>query len=461
MRTSIRTSFSVLALAVAGALSAPARAADLIEIYDMARASDPQLQAAESRKMAQGEGIVQARAALLPNISGTASLTDSENDSTFIDAIPQPDGSVRFGPAAGEGDTRTRSYRVTLSQSIYDHSDYTRLRASRALSSQSDADYEAALDALFTRVATAYFGALTATTNLSAAEAEEKAVKRQLEQAEQRFEVGLTAITDVHEARARYDSARAAVILTKNQLDDAYEALAELTGQSVESVKSLNDEIPLAAPEPAEADPWVDVALKESPTLAARRYALDAAQNDVATAKAGHLPTLSANVTYTDNSTWGDRVSDGFGFPADQTFEDTSIGLTLTVPIFEGLATSSRVRQSIHNRDAAGDLFEQDRRAVVRSTRNAFRAVIAGMSEVEARKQALVSAQSALEATQAGFEVGTRTIVDVLLSQQQLYAAQREHARARHEFILSGLRLKQSAGVIDVADMQQVNSLLK
>lgn len=147
-------------------------------------------------------------------------------------------------------------------------------------------------------------------------------------------------------------------------------------------------------------------------------------------------------------------------FPADGTTDGSSLSLVLDVPVFAGFATQSAVRQSVHNRDAAGEQLEQERRAVVRAVRSAFRAVAAGMSEVEARKQALVSARSALEATQAGFEVGTRTIVDVLLSQQQLFAAQREYARARHSFILAGLRLKQSAGVIDVADIERVNGLL-
>ena len=455
-----RLALSTLALALGAALAGPAAAADLMEVYELARANDPVIGAIDAQRLAIGENVVQARALLLPNINGTASFTDSDNESTFIDSIPSSDGSVTFGPGSGEGDTSNRTYRVTLLQSIFNFANYTRLASTKALKSRAEADYEAALDNLFTRVATAYFGILTARSNLEAAEAETKAVGRQLEQADQRFEVGLTAITDVHEARARADNARANQILAENQLNSAYELLFELTGQRIENVEPLDETIPLEAPEPADLDEWVRVANEESPVLASRRFALESSEHDIRTAKAGHLPRLDGSIIYTDNSVWGTRSSNDFSFPADQTFEDTSIGVVLTVPIFEGFATQSRVRQSVYNRDINADLLETDRRAVERTTRNAYRAVIAGISEVEARKQALVSAQSALEATEAGFEVGTRTIVDVLLSQQQLFVAQREYNRARHVYVVAGLILKQTAGVIDVADIQQVNSLL-
>lgn len=451
----------ILTVVLSACLAGPAAAADLAQIYDMARASDPQLAAAESAMFAAGEGVVQARAALLPNLSGTAQLGDSNSDSSQVSAQPAPGGGVTFGRGLSSGDSTTRTYRLVLSQSIYNHSSYTRLRGARAGQSRASANYDAALDGLIVRVATAYFGALTATTNLEAAQAEEKAVKRQLEQAEQRFEVGLSAITDVHEARARYDAARAAAILAQNQLDDAYEALTELTGKPVDEVKPLAEEIKLANPEPNKLDDWVATAQAESPTLAIRRFELEQAGHDVETAKAAHLPTLSAGYDWTDQTSWGSRNSNGIEFPADSDFRDHGWGLTLNVPIFEGFATQSAVRQRTHNRDAAADTLEQEERAVVRSTRNAFRSVVAGISEVEARKQAQVSAQSALDATQAGFEVGTRTIVDVLISQQVLFQAQRDYARARHDYLLNTLRLKQAAGTITVADLQLVNALLR
>jgi outer membrane protein len=241
-------------------------------------------------------------------------------------------------------------------------------------------------------------------------------------------------------------------------LDDAHEALAEITGERSESVLALRLNIPLTGPEPGELTEWEDVALRASPALAARRFALEATEKDIGTARSGHLPTLGG---YLSRS--GLRYMDGYDRTDpdfDRTSAGTTVGLQLNVPIFAGFATQSRVRQAIHLRDAAEETLEGERRGLLRQTRNDFRAVVAGISEVEARRQALISAQSALEATQAGFEVGTRTIVDVLLSQQLLFQAQRDYSNARHQFILNGLRLKQTAGVIDVADIQSVNALL-
>lgn len=452
---------SLALIAALAAVSTCAQAADLAEIYEMARASDPQLAAAESAMLAAGEGVVQARAALLPSLAGTATLGDSNSSSSRLTSIPQDDGSLVFGRAEGSGDTTSRTYNLTLRQSLYNHSNYTRLRGARAGAERGTASYDAALDNLIVRVSEAYFGALTANTNLEAAQAEEKAVKRQLEQAQQRYEVGLSAITDVHEAQARYDASRAATILSQNQLDDAYEALAELTGKPVGEVRPLVSDIKLSRPDPDTLETWVQTAEAESPALAIRRYELEQAEQAIATAKAAHLPTLSADYSWSDQTTWGRSQSNAFSFPADSSSRDHGFGITLNVPIFEGLATQSRVRQESYNRDAAADQYETEKRSVVRSTRNAFRAVVAGISEVEARRQAQVSAQSALDATQAGFEVGTRTIVDVLQSQQVLFQAQRDYARARHDYLLNSLRLKQAAGTISVADLQSVNALLK
>lgn len=450
-----------LALLIGLSSLGTADATNLLEVYEMARASDPRVAAAEAAVLAAGEGVVQARASLLPRISAQASLSDSNSDSSSITTIPRPGGGVTFGLAEGSGESTSRSYRVDLQQSVYNHANYTRLRGARAGAARAQANLDAVLDALIVRVAEAYFGVLTAKTNLEAAEAEQKAVQRQLEQAEQRFEVGLSAITDVHEARARNDGARAAVILASNQLDDAYEALAELTGRPITQVAGLVEQIELSPPEPNRIEDWVATAERENPALAIRRFELEQAEQAVETAKASHLPTLTAGYGWLKNATWGERVANDVSFPADSSFRDRGYSLTLNIPIFEGLATQSRVRQENHNRDVASYTLEQELRTVLRSTRSAFRSVIAGISEVEARRQALVSAQSALDATQAGFEVGTRTIVDVLLSQQVLFQAQRDYARARHDYILNSLRLKQAAGTLSVADLQATNALLR
>ncbi|MBB5014822.1 TolC family outer membrane protein [Rehaibacterium terrae] len=443
-----------------GTVAGTAGAADLMQAYDLARQSDPQLAAAESQMLSQREGVNISRASLLPQIDGEASLSDFEGDSSGISARPNPDGTVGFGPSSGSSDDRTRSYTLTLRQSIYNHGNYTGLRASRARADRAAADYEAANHALMVRVAEAYFNVLTAIETLASARAEERAVKRQLDQAEKRLEVGLSPITDVHEARARHDSARAAAISAETALDDAREALAEITGRALYGLKGLGPDFRPTAPTPEDAEAWVKLALGQNPALRSRLLALQAADHDIGTARAGHLPTLSASVRRFDTATWGETTSNTVTFPSTSARDNTTVGLTLTVPLFAGGATQARVRQAIHSRDAIADQYEQEQRAVIRQTRNAYRSLLAGLSEIDARQQALVSARSALEATEAGFEVGTRTIVDVLISQQQLYQAQREYARARHGFLVNGLRLKQAAGNIEIGDVQSVNRLL-
>lgn len=433
------------------AVTASANAADLMDVYEAARASDPQLAIAEANARGSDAGVGVARAALLPQISASYGKDRSWQE---FSQLGQDPGAPPL--AITESSGRSSTIGASLQQSIYDHSDYMRLRAAKASRSKGELDRDAAVDQLIVRVSEAYFNVLTAQTNLASAEAQEKAVGRQLEQAEQRFEVGLSAITEVHEARAQFDSARAAVIQAQNGLDDTFEALAEITGAPIDAVKPLQDEIPLEKPTDGGLEDWVNSAMEMSPAIKAQQQQLESATYNAKAAWSGHLPTLGLSGRYTDVSTEGELS------PFDRVDPlSKSLNLTLSVPLYAGGGTQAGYRQAVANRDAAAEGLEQTRRAVTRQTRSAYRSVVAGISSVEARKQALVSARSALEATQAGFEVGTRTIVDVLLSQQQLFNQEREYARARHDFILSQLRLKQSTGTIDVSDLQAVNALLK
>ena len=326
------------------------------------------------------------------------------------------------------------------------------------------ADYDAAADSLIVRVADAYFNVLTAIETLASSRAEERSVKRQLDQADKRLEVGLAPITDVHEARARYDIARANAILQATALDDAYEALAEITGERLSNLKGLSADFRPENADTRSSGDWVAIALESNPTLRARAEALAAAEKDVATARSGHFPTLAASASYGDDARWGDST-DRTDIPNSlSTFGNSgtgpTYGLTLSVPLFSGFATQSKVRQALYQRDIAADQLEQQKRLVTRTTRGAYRNLIAGQAEVEARRLAVVSAQSAYEAGEAGLEVGTRTIVDVLIAQQQLFSAQREYARARHAYLVNLLRLKQSAGIIEASDLADVNRWL-
>lgn len=432
--------------------------ADLVEAYNLARESDPQLSAAENRLRAESENIVQSRASLLPQVSGAGNFSESDRDSTSSRLVslnpPIPDVSI------SNAETFSRNWSLSLSQSLYDHSNYTRLKASRTRASRAEADFMAARNDLMVRVADAYFLVLTTIETLASSRAEERSVKRQLEQADMRLEVGLSPITDVHEARARYDSARANAIAAQNNYEDALEALAEVTGRPMSELRGLSPEFRPELPEIEDAEAWVGLALENNPVLQARLLDLQAANYDIATARAGHYPTLSATANYSDDFSSTDIRTQGLKFPTSNDGDGYTIGVRLDVPIFAGFATQSRVRQAASLRDVSEDAAEQERRAVTRQTRNAFRALIAGIAEVEARRLAVVSATSALEATEAGFEVGTRTIVDVLISQQQLFSAQREYALARNQFMVNSLRLKQSAGTIAADDVIAVNRQL-
>ncbi|HVJ62778.1 MAG TPA: TolC family outer membrane protein [Tahibacter sp.] len=438
-----------------------ASAEDLLQVFEQARQNDPTLAIAKDSNLSVGENVDIATAALLPQISGSYSFTDSHGSSTSQQPVQDDNGNLVLLPYTSSSSTRGVSWGGRLDQSILDFSRWTARKAAKELARRSDSQYVQAEQDLTIRVSTAYFNVLTAEDSLTFSQAEEKALERQLDQAQQRFEVGLSAITDVNEAKAQYDSARAATINAQNALDDSREALREITGKEPGTLLRLREKLPLVEPTPNDMQAWVDKAISENPGLKAQELALAAANTNIKTQRSGHLPTLSGTITYQNQPSWGDRTVQGRLNPIHNTGSDTAIGITLNVPIFSGGATQARVRQAVYDRDTAQDTFEQQKRALVRATRLNFRAVVAGISEVEARKQAVVSANSALEATQAGFEVGTRTIVDVLLSQRQLFQAQRDHSQARHNFVVNQLKLRQSAGSVEQKDLAEVNALLE
>ncbi|KRA16139.1 MULTISPECIES: TolC family outer membrane protein [unclassified Lysobacter] len=448
----------VLALVVA-LLPAVASAEDLLQTYELARNGDPQLSAAESSRLATKEGAVQARAAMLPSLTGSATLSKSRNTAPSFTDNSDPTNPVEV---AGNLTTETtsRSYGVDLRQMIYDRSRFTTLKSRNALSQASDFQLESAGDTLITRTSAAYFNVLVQLETLAAAEAAETALKKQFDYASKRLEVGLAPITDVHEARAQYDNARANTILVRNAVEDAYQALSEITGQPIRNLKGLPDDFKPALPESQGVDGWVQTAIENNPSLRAKQFQVQSAEADVETARSGHWPTLYLTGGYDKSKTWTDRTFGGNTFESDSEGRGPSLGITLSVPIFAGGATQSGVRQALATRDVASDELEQQKRALVRNARNAYQTLVAGVSEVEARRLALVSARSAYEASQVGLEVGTRTVLDVLINQQNLFTAQQAYAQAKYNYLQNRLLLEQAAGTLDVADVQDINRLL-
>ncbi len=461
---------AALALAIACAMH-PAAAEDLMQIYQQAHSSDPTLAIAESTKNAVDEDIPIARAPLLPQIAASLAYLRDDNNSRslspqLVTTTADQVGNYVLTPVDGVNNTRSRPAQATVSQSLFNWGNIERLRQARETAASSDSDYDTAAQDLMVRTATAYFGVLTAEDQLKFAQLNEKSLLKQLDQAEQRYEVGLSAITDVHVARAQHDAAVAQVITAQNSVDTARESLVQITGKDFGDLKKLREQLPLERPQPDQVQAWVDLANTSSPQIASKQHALGAAEHNVGAFRAGHYPTLSASLVRTDTPSWGNSQTFVFGqntgkFNTNGLVGDTTIGVTLAVPIFSGGLVTAQTRQAAFQRDTAQDELELTRRTVFANTRNSYRAVIAGISEVEATRQAVVSAQSGLDATQAGFEVGTKTILDVLTSQSTLLNAQSAYSQARHQFVLSGLQLKDSAGVLLVKDMEAVNALLE
>ena len=469
-RGGIKLGALAAALAVA-VLSSPLHAEDLTQIYAQAREADPTLAAADANRLATKEGSPQARAALLPQINGSYgySRSDTGGNSRAPQLVTQNDGSSQY-EVISSGDylrNRSRPATVQLNQVLFNWADITRLRGANALSEGADFSYDAASQDLLVRTATAYFNVLTAEDQLTFSQANEKSLQKQLDQADERFKVGLSAITDVHVARAQHDSAVAGVIVAQNSVETQREALVQIIGKNFGDLKKLRDPIPLDKPAPADMQAWVDLATKQNPSLASAQKSLDSAEYGIQTARSGHYPTLNATLQRQVTPGWGNSTYFGANGASEGPLHgnsvtgNTAIGVTLSIPIFSGGLVSSQTRQAVYQRDAAQDQFEITRRGVFANTRNAYRTVISGISEVEAAKAAVVSAQSAVDATQAGFEVGTKTILDVLTSQSQLVSAQSAYSQARHNFVLSGLLLKQAAGAIAVKDLDAVNALLQ
>lgn len=438
----MRLKLLTLALALT-ALPLSGHSEDLLDAYREARANDPVLAQSDATRLSTGEGVTQARALLLPQLSAGLTFNQYSGDNT---------------KDVSGGHSRSRAESATLNQSVLDLSKWAGLKTARSQSDAQDELYQAALQNLYVRVTQAYFGVLTAQDSLTFNKANEEAYRQSYEQADQRFKVGLAAITDVYQAKSYYELAKAQTIAAENSLNDAKEALRQITGQPVGELKKLRDDLPMDAPSPSDPNTWVEEALKHNPNVLSQQYTVEAAEHSISAARAGHLPTVNATVTRGQTSAWTENG--GVVFPGNGRW-GTTAGLTLSVPIFAGGGTQSRVRQTIYERDAAQDSLESTRRQVARDTLNYYRSVGAGILQVQANRASVESGQKALEATRAGFDVGTQTMLNVLNAIQTLTQAQSSYSQARHAFILNKLQLKQAAGTIDMPDLEAVNALLQ
>jgi outer membrane protein len=449
-----------LALAL---LTTGARSENLLDVYQAAAKGDPKILEAQARRMAALEVKPQALGALFPQLSMTGNYTTRNTDSqaTFTQAVqPGPPPVIAIVQNKQTTDSDFWQYQAQLTQTVFDWSQWQTLQRADSEVALAEANYRAAEQDLLVRVAGRYFDVLAADDTLGAAEAALRSVTQQLEQAEKRFEVGLIAITDVQEARAAHDNATAGVILAKRSLATAYEFLRELTGETYQALVKPADDMPLDQPQPADTDTWVTRAHDQNLNVIAARLDVDIAKTNIKIAEAGHLPTLGVVANYGQYDSNATQTNNGLTGPADSSQTQDSIGLQMTLPIYSGGATQSRVREQVYLHRASREHLEGALRSAERETRDAYMGVVAEKARVAALKQAVSSNQTALEATEAGFEVGTRTTVDVLDARRRLFEAQRDYARSRYDYLINVVQLKSAAGVLAPGDLASINGFL-
>ena len=447
----------VLGGAVPGTLPL-AHGADLSEVYQQALRNDPQLREAEATRLAALEAKPQALSALLPQMNAGANYSKDQSNGSQVAFIGQS-----LGTYTSESDLTSKGWNITLRQSLFKWDNWAALKQADSQVAQAEVDYHAAQQQLVLRTAEAYFNVLAARDTLTAAESALEAIARQLEQAEKRFEVGLIAVTDVQEAKAAHDQATATVIAGKRALATRLEELRELTGEPVSDLKAPGDDMPLAAPSPASEDQWVRQALDRNLALASARFAADTAREAISVARGGHGPSIDLVLRKSGSNTNGNTTVFRGGTisnPIDTNTDGDSIGVQFTVPIYSGGATQSRVRQAVYRHRASREHLERIARQTERDARDAYLGVMSEMSRVSALKQAVASSKTALEATEAGYEVGTRTAVDVLDARRRLTDAETNYARSKYDYLLNVLRLRLAAGSLDEAALTQTNGLL-
>jgi outer membrane protein len=458
---------ALLGLVIGLSVSGSAIADDLITVYQLALTNDPIINRAKAQKDAAYTGIDISRAALLPQISGSVSYTDSNReifDQQFVDESTVID-------IEGDVDSQNLSYGLSLSMSLYDHANWVGMDRAELVAQQSDAQLAAELQNLMSRTVNAYLAVLREQDNVEFVKAELRAIERQLEQTKQRFEVGLTAITDVHEAQANFDNTVATQIRAENSVELRLEELREITGKYHSKIQVLDtDKFEATQPQPLDVNEWVETAKESNLTLLSQRFTKDIAKEDIDLARSGHYPTLALSGSYgiSDNksTTTVNRVDPTTGQPVDPIvnappkLDNRSLGLTLSVPIYQGGSVVASTDQARANYVVASENLELTYRQTVRVLRSSFNDVKASISAIRALEQSVVSAESALQATEAGFDVGTRTIVDVLNSTRNLFDARRNLSDARYIFIAAIVSLKQAAGTLTEDDLTAINRAL-
>jgi outer membrane protein len=427
----------LLPLLLLGSWQAQA-AQDLVAIYGLALKNDAELLIAEANYLAAVQAVPIARSGRKPQVflNAIGSARESDNSET------------------GDNDNETIGYSLNLTQSLYDNETAGNIDTAEASTEAELARLQAARQQLILRTAENYFAVLAAQDNVEFAYAERTAIARQLEQAQKRFEVGLIAITDVHEAQARFDTAEAQAILAENLLENAYQSLAVITGDvTIRDLARVGDNLDMVVPEPADSERWVNAALEFNRDLLAARRDLDAARFERRKRSKRGYPTLDLVASYADNDVDDDLLG-------DSQQDDLTLSLQFEMPLYTGGRISAEQSESESQFVAAKNNVLLQTRLASQLSRTAYLDVVSGISQVKALKQALESSNVALEATRAGFEVGTRTSIDVLVSLRETYRAERDYASARYEYLINTLLLRRAAGILEDDDLFDISRWL-
>ena len=441
----------------------------LLDIYELALQNDAQLRAQEAQYLANLETENLALSALLPQVNAGYSISGNVNE-TVSPQIVGFEGDPNTGatiPIIADGfnkrDTETEGWNVALAQPLFDLSAWYNLQSGQEFSKQAEAEFAAATQNLIVRTVDAYLTVLRAQDNLAAASAAERAFSRQLEQTQQRFEVGLIAITDVYEAEAARDLAEVQRIVEENNVAVAKERLSILTGQTHGELFRLSENFEAQPPAPADRAAWVKLALDNNYDLAAARYAEESARQSAKASSMGHAPTVTASYQYSDTDTDGSQISEPrqlFQIQPDSQDTREVWEVRLNVPIFQGGRLHAQRRQAAQQHIVATESRVNLERTTITNARSLHMTVKSDAARVRARKQSIRSAQSALDATEAGYDVGTRNIVDVLNAQNLLYTSLRDYANARYDYVVNLLRLKENSGTLSPDDVARLDAAL-
>ncbi|WP_144108504.1 TolC family outer membrane protein [Paraburkholderia sp. BCC1886] len=447
----------------------PAHAVGLSQLYDEALSNDAQLQSARAALAANSEELPLARAKLLPQVS--ASLTASRQSTDFGGGFPSSYGN-------------SNGYVISLTQPLIHVDSWYGYAQGQLAVDSAQASFAQARQDLIVRLGQAYFDTLGAQDSLAITRSQKASIAQQLESAKRSFEVGNTTITDTNEAQARFDQAISQEIATQNDLAVKLAALQQIVGHPVAQVDGLVAGAPLPPPMPAAIDDWVDSASEANYAVVLRQIALANAQRETSKAKAGHLPTVDLVASRSRSSlgaagagSFGGNFGGGFGSGANtlapgtpalaaelgnlgSSYTNSTIGVQVTIPIFAGGATQSRVRQTLALEDQAAADLDSARRQAALSARQAFLGVVSGLAQVRALQTAERSARTSLESNLLGYQVGVRINIDVLNAQDQLFSARRDLARARYDTLLNGLKLKAATASLTDADVLQLSALL-